>query len=151
MNGTTHHDGENGLSEDFNFSDNEGDDAPEGGLGDYSAQFEELMSDGEDEGGHGGDDDDDEDDNGGEEGFVYSGVDADPTGGYREQLRDVLGPDHEEDELVEEQEVEHSLVHEVEENEKFAATIEDEARVSSTSHFASCILHARLTNVYSHS
>lgn len=60
---------------------------------------------------------------------MYSGVDADPTGGYRDQLRDVLGPDHEEDEL-EAEEVERSLVHEVEENEKFAATIEDEAGVS---------------------
>ncbi|KAI0373910.1 hypothetical protein BV20DRAFT_1049354 [Pilatotrama ljubarskyi] len=122
MNGT--HDaedaGRNGLSEELHFSDSEGGDSPDDGAGDYSARFEELMSDGED--GDANDDNDDED----EGGFVYSGVDADPTGGYREQLREVLGPDHEEDEL-EEQEVERSLVHEVQENENFAATIEDEA------------------------
>ena len=76
------------------------------------------------------DEEDDEDDE--EGGFLYSGVDADPTGGYHEQLRDVLGPEHEEDELEDEQEVERSLVHEVAENEKFAATIEDEAGVSTT-------------------
>ena len=34
-------------SEDFNYSDNEGDDAPDSGVGDYSARFEELISDGE--------------------------------------------------------------------------------------------------------
>lgn len=112
----------------FHFSDNDGDDeAPDPGLGDYSARFDELMSDSEDHEGGDAEDDGDDDD---EEAFVYSGVDADPTGGYREQLRDVLGPDHEEDELEEEQEVERSLVHEVAENEKFAATIEDEAGVS---------------------
>ena len=83
---------------DFNLSDNEGDDSPEPGLGDYSARFEELISDGEDGEGHGIDEDEDAD----EEAFVYSGVDSDPSGGYREQLRDVLGPDHEEDELEEE-------------------------------------------------
>ena len=109
--------------EDIHFSDNDDDEAPDPGLGDYSARFDELMSDGEDH-----PDEDDEDDE--EEAFIYDGVDADPTGGYREQLRDVLGPDHEEDELEEEQEVERSLVHEVAENEKFAATIEDEAGVS---------------------
>ncbi len=123
MNGT--HDAGDISHEELNFSDNEGDDAPDGGLGDYSARFEELMSDGEDEDGHAGEEDEDE-----EAGFVYSGVDADPTGGYREQLREVLGQDHEEDELDEEQEVERSLVHEVEANEKYAATIEDEAGVS---------------------
>lgn len=122
MNGT--HDAGDVSSEEFNLSDNEADDAPDTGLGDYSAVFEEVMSDGEDEGGHANGDDEEE------EGFVYSGVDADPSGGYREQLREVLGQDHEEDELEDEQEVERSLVHEVAENEKFAATIEDEAGVS---------------------
>ncbi|KAL4252775.1 VPS8 family protein [Abortiporus biennis] len=90
-------------------------------VGDYSTRFEELMSDGE-ESSQKDKEDEDED----EEGFFYSGVDAEQVTGYREQLRDVLGPEHEEDEL-EEAEVEHSLLHEVEENEKFAATIEDEA------------------------
>ena len=125
MNGT-HSAADIASDHDFNLSDNEGDDSPEPGLGDYSARFEELISDGEDGEGHGTDEDEDAD----EEAFVYSGVDSDPSGGYREQLRDVLGPDHEEDELEEEKEVERSLVHEVAENEKFAATIEDEAGVS---------------------
>lgn len=118
--------------DEFHFSDNEGesDDAPDDAVGDYSTRFDELMSDGEEDGGRGHGEGADEDEDEDEGGFVYSGVDADPTGGYREQLRDVLGPDHEEDELEEEQEVERSLVHEVEENEKFAATIEDEAGVS---------------------
>ena len=116
--------GHDDLSEDLHFSDSEGGDSPDVGAGDYSTRFEELMSDGEDAGDHEENGDEDE-----EGGFIYSGVDADPAGGYREQLRQVLGPDHEEDE-IEEQEVERSLVHEVEENEKFAATIEDEAGVS---------------------
>ncbi|KAI0744036.1 hypothetical protein C8Q80DRAFT_1184629 [Daedaleopsis nitida] len=147
MNGTHHVGGSarNGLGDEYHFSDNEdeSDDAPDDGLGDYSARFDELMSDGEEEEGRGhgeGADEDDEDDEDDEGGFVYSGVDADPTGGYREQLRDVLGPDHEEDELEEEQEVERSLVHEVEENEKFAATIEDEAGVSLV-HVLRVLLH----------
>lgn len=114
------------TEEEFAFSDTDADDAPDAGLGDYSARLEELMSDGEEHGGEDGDEDGEEEE---EEGFIYSGVDSDPTGGYREQLRQVLGPDHEEDEL-EEDEVERSLVHEVAENEKFAATIEDEAGVS---------------------
>ncbi|KAK7687015.1 hypothetical protein QCA50_009514 [Cerrena zonata] len=65
-----------------------------------------------------------------EEGFFYSGVDADNVqGGYKEQLRDVLGPDHEGDDTEDsEVEVERSLVHDVEENEKFAASLDDEAR-----------------------
>ncbi|KAI0775842.1 Golgi CORVET complex core vacuolar protein 8-domain-containing protein [Trametes elegans] len=120
--------GHNHPSGELHFSDSEGSDSPDDGVGvgDYSTRLEELMSDGEDGEGHrNGAEEDDEDDE--EGGFLYSGVDADPTGGYREQLRDVLGPEHEEDELEDEQEVERSLVHEVEENEKFAATIEDEA------------------------
>ncbi|OJT15290.1 Vacuolar protein sorting-associated protein 8 -like protein [Trametes pubescens] len=132
MNGTHDVDdaGRNGLSDELHFSDSESGDSPEvdaeaDGAGDYSTRFDELMSDGEDEEA----DPDEDDDEGG--GFVYAGVDSDPTGGYRDQLRDVLGADHEEDE-VEAEEVERSLVHEVEENEKFAATIADEAGVSGT-------------------
>ncbi|KAI0633251.1 Golgi CORVET complex core vacuolar protein 8-domain-containing protein [Trametes polyzona] len=123
MNGTHGADdaGHPGPDEELHFSDSEGSESPDAGAGDYSTRLEELMSDGED-GGANNDEDDDE-----EGGFIYSGVDSDPTGGYRDQLRAVLGPDHEEDELGEEEEVERSLVHEVEENEKFAATIEDEA------------------------
>ncbi|KAH9929603.1 Golgi CORVET complex core vacuolar protein 8-domain-containing protein [Epithele typhae] len=133
MNGT--HDNNNvalyaSAGEDPHLSDTDEDNAPDAVImGDYSARFEELMSDG-DNGGEQGEDDADDDE---EEGFVYDGVDADPTGGYREQLRQVLGADHEEDELEEEQEVERSLVHEVAENEKFAATIEDEAALGNGS------------------
>ncbi|OBZ70877.1 Vacuolar protein sorting-associated protein 8 [Grifola frondosa] len=121
MNGTeqTAHDG---LAEHLDFSDIEGDEAHDDHPGDYSTRFDELMSDGEDIDGHGeGHTEDDE-----EEGFLYTGVDSEPAGGYREQLRDVLGPDHEDDE-VDERHPERSLVHEVAENEKFAALIEDEA------------------------
>ena len=138
MNGIHHaadsaHDGDS--DHDFAFSDTEADDAPNARLGDYSARLEELISDSEDK------EKDDEDEEEDEEGFIYNGVDSDPTGGYREQLRQVLGPDHEEDEL-DEQEVEHSLVHEVAENERFAATIEDEAGVSGAAY---TLLHVCLT------
>lgn len=90
------------------FSDQDGDenDDEEYQEGDYSTRMEELFEDGDEEGGL----EDDED----EEGFVYTGLDADEsTGDYRSQLRDVLGPDHEEDEELEELEVEKSLLHEV--------------------------------------
>ena len=86
--------------EDFAFSDTDADDAPDVGLGDYSMRFEELMSDSEEDGRHGGDEEDEDE----EEGFIYNGVDSDPTSGYREQLRQVLGPDHEEEEAEEDRE-----------------------------------------------
>ncbi|OJA11702.1 hypothetical protein AZE42_02090 [Rhizopogon vesiculosus] len=75
--------------------------------GDYSTRMEELLSDEEED----GDAQVDED----EGGFVYDGVDADQVTGdnYRDQLRDVLGPD--DSELYyesEEQEVERSLLQE---------------------------------------
>jgi vacuolar protein sorting-associated protein 8 len=83
------------------------DDEPEGEeddfeyRGDYSSRMEELM------------DDDDE------EGFVYTGIDVQqPSGGYRDQLRDVLGAEHDEDE-TEEYEVESSLLHDID-SEKVA-------------------------------
>ncbi|KAH9948952.1 hypothetical protein B0H21DRAFT_196377 [Amylocystis lapponica] len=111
-------------SVDFSDYDSEGEDVQADHAGDYSTRFEELMSDGEDrEGSDGSLHDKDDDD---EEGFVYDGADAEPTGGYREQLRDVLGAEHEEDGLSE-AEVERSLLQDSEENEKFAALIEDEA------------------------
>ena len=88
--------------EDFAFSDTDADDAPDVGLGDYSMRFEELMSDSEEDGHHGGDEEDEDE----EEGFIYNGVDSDPTSGYREQLRQVLGPDHEEEEAEEPEESE---------------------------------------------
>ena len=67
--------------------------------GDYSARLEELLKD--DEGEHkSADGAQDEDD---EEGFFYTGVDSQPSGTYREQLRDVLGPENEDDEQEEEE------------------------------------------------
>lgn len=104
----------------LDFSDNEeAEDSNDHG-GDYSTRFEELMSDEEHGSDHAGSDDD-------EEGFVYNGVDAEQGGSYKDQLRDVLGPDHEED--GSEEEVERSLMQEVEENERFAASLDDEALV----------------------
>ena len=76
-----------------------------GAVGDYSTQMEELFDGDEDTGldeeGHKSDDEDKEG------GFFYDGIDADTSTRYKEQLRDVLGQDHEEDE---EEEVECSLV-----------------------------------------
>ena len=120
----THDDVEITRCRSFGLPHEERDDSPKPGLGDYSARFEELISDGEDGEGRG------TDANENEEVFVYSFVDSDPSGGYHEQSCDVLRPDHEKDELEEEKEVGCSLVHEVAENEKFVATIEDEAGVS---------------------
>lgn len=74
--------------------------------GDYSTRMEELLSDGDDE--HG-----DAETDGDDGGFVYDGVDADQVTGenYRDQLRDVLGPDDSYDDS-EEQEVEQALLQE---------------------------------------
>lgn len=118
MNGSQH--------EDPDFSDEEGGEAHEAHPGDYSARLEELMSDMEDGDSHDGQVDDGDDDE--EGGFVYSGVDAAPSGGYRAQLRDVLGPDHEDDEL-EEHEVEQSLLHDVDHKAHLASLMADETRV----------------------
>ena len=63
-----------------NLPHEERDESPKPGLGDYLVRFEELISDGEDSEGHGTDEDGDID----EEAFVYSSVDSDPSGGYRE-------------------------------------------------------------------
>ncbi|KAG6869129.1 hypothetical protein C0993_001694 [Termitomyces sp. T159_Od127] len=65
--------------------------------GNYTTQMEELFNDESET--HGGTDaEDDEDDE--DEGFVYTGVDAPaiPTG-YADQLRDVLGSEHTDDEM----------------------------------------------------
>ena len=107
----------------LNFSDTDGDDdSRDDHGGDYSTRLEELLSD--EEGEHAGSEEEEE-----EGGFVYEGVDAEPVGGYREQLRDVLGAEHEEDEL-ESITDRRSLLKAVEENERFAASMEDEAAVS---------------------
>ncbi|CCL98684.1 uncharacterized protein FIBRA_00686 [Fibroporia radiculosa] len=111
----------------LDFSDIDGEEVQDDHGGDYSTRFDELMSDTEDSSNsHVPHFDEGEEEE--EEGFLYSGKDADPVGGYREQLRDVLGAEHEEDEL-DEQEVERSLLHDVEEKEKLAAMMEDEAKV----------------------
>lgn len=70
--------------------------------GDYSTRMEELF--GGDEEDHGGESEDEEEE------FVYDGVDVDQVTGtnYREQLRDVLGPDDSSE--FEEQEIERSLL-----------------------------------------
>ncbi|KIK99408.1 hypothetical protein PAXRUDRAFT_525673 [Paxillus rubicundulus Ve08.2h10] len=77
-------------------------DADEENGGDYSTRMEELFD---------GDVEEEEDDE--EEGFLYDGVDAERITGanYREQLRDVLGPDDTSD-TFEEDEVERSLFQE---------------------------------------
>lgn len=96
-------------------------------LGDYSTRLEELMSDDEDTAngsGHAGNDDEDD------EAFFYSGVDSEPAGTYREQLRDVLGPEHDDDDASESPEAGHSLMQDVHEKEMFEASMDDEARVS---------------------
>lgn len=74
--------------------------------GDYSSHMEELF---DEESLHGDDPFEEE-----EEGFTYNGVDVvDAPTGYQEQLRDVLGPDHNEDDGSESDvlEVENSLVY----------------------------------------
>lgn len=78
--------------------------------GDYSSRMEELFDDEDNSEAH----EDDED----EEGFLYTGVDANESSGdYRSQLRDILGPEHEEED--EELEVERSLLHDLD-NEKLS-------------------------------
>jgi vacuolar protein sorting-associated protein 8 len=82
----------------LNIPDNDGED--ESHQGDYSSRLEELLGDGSDI-------QDDESDG---EDFLYTGVDTDVvSGGYREQLRDVLG-EHGDDDAYE-NEVENSLLH----------------------------------------
>lgn len=92
-----------GQSPTFSGNEEEVEDDQAGG---YSTRMEELLSDGDDE--HG-----DAETDGDYGGFVYDGVDADQITGdnYRDQLRDVLGPDDSYDES-EEQEVEQALLQE---------------------------------------
>jgi hypothetical protein len=93
------------LGQSPTFSGNE-EEVEDDQVGDYTTRMEELLSDGDDE--H-GDAETDEDDGG----FIYDGVDADQITGdnYRDQLRDVLGPEDSYDES-EEQEVEQVLLQE---------------------------------------
>ncbi|KAG7098602.1 hypothetical protein E1B28_000526 [Marasmius oreades] len=73
--------------------------------GDYSTRMKELFSDEEEHSEEVNDLDN-------EEGFLYSGVDANVSVGYRDRLRDVLGPDHEDEEEddTDAHEVERSLI-----------------------------------------
>lgn len=93
------------------FSDQDGEtNEDDDNTGDYSTRMEELFEEEDDGDAH----QDEEED---EEGFVYSGVDADESNGdYRSQLRDVLGLEHEEG-YTEDLEVESPLLHK-EEDEK---------------------------------
>ncbi|KAL4268929.1 hypothetical protein AB1N83_002042 [Pleurotus pulmonarius] len=73
--------------------------------GDYDTRMAELMSEGEDDAPKADSASDEED------GFVYAGVDADVPTSYSDQLRAVLGPEHEsEDDTDEPDEVETSLI-----------------------------------------
>lgn len=118
----------------LSFSDSEADEVQDDHPGDYSTRLGEVMSDEEElSRGQGHEESDDD------EGFFYNGVDSEPAGTYREQLRDVLGPEHEEDDVSDAQEVEHSLL--VHEKEMLEASMDDEARVSlsyTPSHHCSC-------------
>ncbi|KAF7288694.1 Lateendosome to vacuole transport-family protein [Mycena chlorophos] len=72
-------------------------------LGNYAANMEDIMGEG-----HESEDQEEESD---DEAFVYAGDDAPDTSfAYRDQLRDVLGSDHDPEEEREQQEVERSLV-----------------------------------------
>ena len=75
---------------------------------------------------NGSEEDEDQDDD--EEAFFYTGADSHLAGTYREQLRDVLGPDHTDDEL-DEQEAGTTLMHAVQEKERLETAMDDEARV----------------------
>ena len=105
-------------------------------LGDYSTRLEELMSDDELSNGRDQADDDEEE----EEGFFYTGVDAESSGTYREQLRDVLGPEHEDDDDSDAPDVDQAVLRDVQEKEIFEANMDDEARVSSYTPLQHCSL-----------
>lgn len=68
-----------------------------GAVGDYSTQMEALFDGDEDSGLYGERHKSDDEDK--EEEFFYDGIDADTSTSYKEQLRDVLGQDHEEEEV----------------------------------------------------
>lgn len=102
-------DGTSTIQPSLHFSDNsesEGDDEDgEEHTGDYSTRMEELFDDGE-EGSLSAHEEEDND-----EGFLYTGLDAPgQPSGYRDQLRDVLGHDLDEDEELDAHEVEQSLI-----------------------------------------
>lgn len=74
------------------------------GEGNYSAQMDELFDDDDDDDTDTqgpklklGNDEEVEADDDDDDGFLYDGVDADVSVSYKDQLRDVLEQDHEED------------------------------------------------------
>ena len=117
------------MDSDLNNNDEEGEVEREDGEleleGDYSKHMEDIFSDDEENeeemarrralNACAGLSDSDEDV---EESFVYKGRDAEKVGGYRDQLKDVLGedvsPDQGDDELEELRIVENSLIHDEE-------------------------------------
>lgn len=64
-------------------------------VGDYSSNMDEILGEGPNDTANGDDDDEDI--------FVYEGADTEPAAAYRDQLRDVLGAEHEDDELEQSQ------------------------------------------------
>lgn len=110
----------------FDFSDHDvSDNGHEDHLGDYSTRMDELFEDGEDQ--DLPEEDEEDDDDGA---FLYTGVDAaDIPTGYKDQLRDVLGPELTDDDEIEADEVERSLV--MDGNGEILHSDDDESVVSS--------------------
>ncbi|KAK7053310.1 hypothetical protein VNI00_003936 [Paramarasmius palmivorus] len=86
------------------------DDDEHGESGDYASRMKELFTDEEDhsesqQNGHADSDSDES-----EDAFLYTGADADVSIGYKDRLRDVLGPDHNDEEDTDAHEVERSLI-----------------------------------------
>lgn len=116
----------------------EQDDAHTGDYSHYSQQMEELLGDEEhDSAGEpksptlaGVLESDDEQEDEEEEEFVYTGVDSADVSvvPYRDQLRDVLGQDHEEESVEDVHEAEKSLL--MDEGEKRSILLNDEPLVS---------------------
>lgn len=134
---TFHYPGEDQRHErvpslDFSEPDEDEEDAHEG---DYSTRMDELF---DDENGTEGDDGDDE-----EEAFIYDGADAGgSTGDYRAQLRDVLGPDAEEEEegIENSEDRTNNVLHEPVENSDFGSQVRAHSRHA---HFMP-LIYARL-------
>ncbi|KAI3619052.1 late endosome to vacuole transport-related [Moniliophthora roreri] len=95
-------------SHSFDLSTHEDDDE-HAESGDYSSRMKELFADEEEQSdthqnGYADSDSDESDE------FLYTGADADVSIGYKDRLRDVLGPDNEDDDDAVAHDVEHSLI-----------------------------------------
>ena len=98
--------------------------------GDYSQRMEELFNDTDDESKDDGEDELTDE----EEGFLYTGMDAeDSSVGYRQQLRDVLEQNEDEEYNSNADEVEHSLV--LDSGARASVDDEEELLVSSLDSF----------------